>query len=262
MTRGMRRCPVRVASSGVILSPLFSFHLPPISPPPPPTMSFRPTLFTFFHSPSPSLRPLARSFRPVGRSFHGPAIPHPPPHHLPPRPRHRGLPHPHRPRPSFPPRPVHERHLRRHRQRPPRRRRVPLPARRQTAPEHRQCLRAQLWRCLRPLCRRVHQEGRKGFGIPPRRRLCLSPGNVFFPLHPPNCQLTPRGKIVPLHQVLYPSRLGQDRRPVRLCLWHQDPYRWLQGPHCRPPLGQARRLFDRRLSAYVPSCTGDYRSKR
>ncbi|OXH15966.1 hypothetical protein J010_01361, partial [Cryptococcus neoformans] len=110
-----------------------------------------------------------------------------------------------------------------------RRRRVPLPARRQTAPEHRQCLRAQLWRCLRPLCRRVHQEGRKGFGIPPRRRLCLSP--------------------VPLHQVLYPSRLGQDRRPVRLCLWHQDPYRWLQGPHCRPPLGQARRLFDRRLSA-------------
>ncbi|AFR93495.1 hypothetical protein CNAG_03995 [Cryptococcus neoformans var. grubii H99] len=41
-------------------------------------MSFRPTLFTFFNSPSPSLRPLARSFRPVGRSFHGPAIPHPP----------------------------------------------------------------------------------------------------------------------------------------------------------------------------------------
>ncbi|OWT41427.1 hypothetical protein C362_00895 [Cryptococcus neoformans Bt1] len=43
-------------------------------------MSFRPTLFTFFHSPSPSpsLRPLARPFRPVGRSFHRPAIPHPP----------------------------------------------------------------------------------------------------------------------------------------------------------------------------------------
>ncbi|OXG66063.1 hypothetical protein C354_01415 [Cryptococcus neoformans MW-RSA1955] len=41
-------------------------------------MSFRPTLFTFFHSPSPSLRPLARSFRPVGRSFHRPAIPPPP----------------------------------------------------------------------------------------------------------------------------------------------------------------------------------------
>lgn len=57
--------------------------------------------------------------------------------------------------------------------------------------------------------------------------------------------------LVPLYQVVYPSRLGQDWLSIRLCLWYQDPYRSSQGPHYRSPLGQIGRFFDRRLPTYV-----------